>query len=83
MALQKFDDWKDVKDCNECESWWLNQCDGTQIGVERPCKAFKAVRRVSIPDEIKSLRSALETVYGVLTIFAIGWLWLLAVVMFG
>lgn len=80
MEKPIFDEWDDVKDCNTCQEYWNNTCDGSQIGVERPCKAFKAVRRVSIPEEIESLRSALKFVYGAL---AIAYLWLMAVSVFG
>ncbi len=54
-----FDDFPTV-DCNECESWWLNQCDGVREGSQKPCTAFKVVRRVNIPSEIESLRKAVK-----------------------
>lgn len=58
-----FDDFPTV-DCNECESWWLNQCDGVTEGPQKLCTAFKAVRRVNIPSEIERLRSALKCLTG-------------------
>ena len=60
MDKTKFDDWSDVKECNQCEEYWTSACDGTLIGSEKPCTAFKAVRRVSIPLEIESLRKAVK-----------------------
>lgn len=72
MKKQKFDDWSDVKDCNDCECWWVNQCDGLPTGVERTCTAFKATRRVNIPEEIKSLRKALKGICWACIMLAVG-----------
>jgi len=71
MANAKFDDWTDVKECNDCQEYWNNVCDGTPVGVERPCKAFKATRRVDIPLEIKSLRRALNALYVALILYGV------------
>lgn len=49
-----FDEWK--VDCNECERWWLNQCDGVKKGINSPCKSFLATRNVVIPQQIKALQ---------------------------
>lgn len=54
-----FDDFKEV-DCEECESWQLNQCDGVPVGSQRSCTAYKAVRRLNTPQEIKALQKGLE-----------------------
>ena len=54
-----FEDFPKV-DCNECENYWTNSCDGTAIGSERLCKTFKAVRRVNIPIEISALKTRLK-----------------------
>lgn len=54
-----FDDYTPV-DCNQCEAWWLNTCEGVKKGSEKRCTAFKAVRRVDIPLEIESLRKAVK-----------------------
>ena len=50
-----FDDFPKV-DCNECEPYWTGACDGVPVGSEKRCTAFKATRRVNIPEQIKSLR---------------------------
>jgi len=55
---KRFDDYTDVKECTECEHWWTSACDGTSFGSERPCTGFLACRRVSIPEDIKSLQRA-------------------------
>ena len=48
-------------DCNNCEAYWNNQCDGVTVGSERTCTAFKATRREDIPQQIKSLRERIKT----------------------
>ena len=61
MGEKIFDDFSfSCVNCNDCESWWLNQCDGVNKGSEKSCTAFKAVRSVVIPEQIKSLRTAVK-----------------------
>lgn len=62
-----FEDFPTV-DCNECESWWNNQCDGVTEGSQKLCTAFKAVRRVNIPLKIERLRKALKRLIGAIII---------------
>lgn len=57
-----FDDFPEAN-CNQCEPYWTNQCDGASKGSERVCTGFKPVRSVKIPEEIKSLRNNLKWVY--------------------
>ena len=55
-----FDDFPKV-DCNYCERYYLNQCDGAKIGdkaLKRPCKQFLPTRELDMPREIKSLKTA-------------------------
>lgn len=59
---QVFDDFPEV-DCNACESYWTNQCDGTPTGSEKPCKTFKAIRRTDIPLQIKDAQNSLERLW--------------------
>ena len=60
MCKSKFDNWSDVKDCNDCEHYWNKLCDGVPEGSERRCTAFKATRSVDIPAEINALRQTLK-----------------------
>lgn len=55
---KRFEDYPMPVDCNECESYWDNSCDGTPRGTERRCNSFSATRSVVIPAQIKSLQSA-------------------------
>lgn len=70
-----FDDYLSV-DCNDCERWWLNQCDGVKTlseGQKVPCKTFLATRNVIIPQQIKMLQKRvlwLELCVGVLLVVA-------------
>lgn len=65
-----FDDFPEV-DCNACECYWTNQCNGTPTGSEKPCKTFKAIRRVSIPDELKCAQNSLERLWRVVVVWSI------------
>lgn len=47
-------------DCNECERYWINQCEGAKLGSVRTCKEFLATRRTNIPLEIKRLQIAFK-----------------------
>ena len=49
-----FDDFPKV-DCNECERWWMNQCDGADKGTTMRCNSFLATRSVIIPAKIERL----------------------------
>lgn len=52
-----FEDWEEV-DCNQCERYWLNQCDGVKCSNKAqkvPCNSFLATRRVVIPKQIEKL----------------------------
>lgn len=56
MSSQKrFEDWEEV-DCDNCELYYINQCDGVQNDSKKPCKTFVAVRNIKIPQQIKKLR---------------------------
>lgn len=59
QKLKVFDDFPTV-DCEECEHWQLNKCDGHSVGTESSCTAFKVVRRLNTPQEIKALQKGLE-----------------------
>ena len=63
-----FDDFYEV-DCNECECWWTNTCDGVPKGANRSCNSFKATRSVVIPAKIERLESRLNSLsFGVLVL---------------
>lgn len=54
-----FEEWEDV-DCNQCEHYYTNTCDGVQKGKKRTCSAFKASRGIVIPEEIRMLKTRLK-----------------------
>lgn len=57
---KRFEEWEDV-DCNQCERYWDNSCDGAPLkGSRRACTAFSATRSVIIPLQIKRLERRLE-----------------------
>jgi hypothetical protein len=57
---KRFEEWTCKVDCNECERWWTNQCDGVFQGSEKPCKSFLATRRIVIPARVKSLEKRVK-----------------------
>lgn len=70
MEKQIFDNFPEV-DCNACECYYTNQCDGTPTGSEKVCKTFKATRRTDIPLQIKNAQNGLERLRNVVFWFAI------------
>lgn len=64
MSEQKkiFEDFPTI-DCNDCEHWWTNRCDGaktSQNASKTLCRTFKATRGVVIPEQIKWLKTRLK-----------------------
>lgn len=55
-STKRFGDWVDVN-CNECEHYWNNTCDGVCKGSQRACNSFLATRSVVIPAQIDKLRN--------------------------
>ena len=47
-------------DCNECESYWDNSCDGVKVNDKRSCTAFKAVRKSDIPKRVDKLENTIK-----------------------
>jgi hypothetical protein len=46
--------------CEDCSHYWDNSCNGVLKGSEKLCNSFLATRSVVIPEEIKSLKTALK-----------------------
>lgn len=67
-----FEDFPTV-DCNDCEHWWTNQCDGvktSQNASKTLCRTFKATRSVVIPEQIKWLKTRLKLLTVALAVLA-------------
>lgn len=66
-SQRRFSEWEDCEvDCNQCENYYINRCDGVPKGKKRSCTAFKASRSVVIPEEIKRLKTRLKWLTGAL-----------------
>lgn len=78
---KRFEDWNNV-DCNECEHYWTNTCDGACKGSQKPCNSFLATRSVVIPLQVKSLQNTLKLLTACVVIEAV-WILFLAVKVFG
>ena len=63
MKKQIFDDFPKV-DCNDCENYYTNACDGALQGSERHCKTFLATRGVNLPKRLSELEKDVKA-YGV------------------
>lgn len=75
MDKKRFDEWDELVDCNSCENYYSNTCDGVPVAQKRSCTAFKATRHISIPLEIKWLKTRLKWLYvalGVMSVVLIG-----------
>ena len=70
MSDKRFEDWEDV-DCNGCEHYWDNSCDGTD--TPKSCNCYKANRSVVIPNQIKRLEKSVKwiTWCGIITDLAL------------
>lgn len=55
-----FEEYKPV-DCNDCDHYWNNTCDGVPEATERLCTSFKATRRVILPSRIEAVEQAVES----------------------
>lgn len=77
-----FDDFPTV-DCNECELYWINQCDGVHKAQKRSCTTFKATRGVVIPEEIKWLKTRLKRLTGALIVLGVFQLLILILIILG
>lgn len=42
-------------DCNDCQHYWDDSCDGVPKDDIRPCTAFKATKRTDIPVQLEKL----------------------------
>lgn len=66
---KRFDDYE--VDCNECQYYWLDTCDGVPIEKKRNCTSFKAARTYDIPEQIKQLREELRALERTVNGFAV------------
>lgn len=53
----RFDDWEDVVDCNECQRYYDNSCDGTKVGYKKKCNSFVATRSSDLPARLSNLEA--------------------------
>lgn len=51
----RFDDWKDVVDCNDCHHYWTDTCDGVPPDKRRNCQSYVATRNSDIPKRLTKI----------------------------
>ena len=56
---KRFEDWNEVN-CNDCQHYWTDACDGVSKGSQKPCSSFLATRNTDIPLQIEWLRKRLN-----------------------
>lgn len=69
MIDRRFDEY-DYVDCNQCQEYWTDNCDGVPERSERPCTSFKAIRAIDIPQEVAALRTQVKVLTAGLAIIA-------------
>ena len=74
----RFDDWEDLVDCNKCQRYFDDTCDGAKVGYKKKCNSFVATRMSDIParlDKLEcddlSMRGDLRIIWATLAIMMI------------
>lgn len=57
-----------VVECNDCQRYWLDQCDGTKVDEAKPCASYIATRKMDIPNKVKALDEKLKNLGCIVTI---------------
>lgn len=57
---KRFDDWVEVE-CNNCERYWTDQCDGVQEGKTKPCGSYLACRKTDYAKRLREVEKKVET----------------------
>ena len=60
MEQKIFDEYE--VDCNDCQRYWLDQCDGSKVNVQKPCSSFLATKKMDIPEKVKSIEEKYENI---------------------
>lgn len=68
----RFDDWEDAVDCNDCEHYLTNKCDGVSEGATKPCNSFSATRKVLFPERLEALEQAVRSLRVTVALIGIG-----------
>lgn len=68
---KRFEDFQKVE-CNECDNYWNDTCDGVPKDTEKPCNSFLATRSIVIPARLNDLEKCVKWLT-VLVCILIGW----------
>ena len=55
-------------ECNNCQRYWLDQCDATKVDDTKPCNSYIATRKMDIPDKVKVLDDKVKSLGTCVTI---------------
>lgn len=64
-----FDDY--YVDCNECQHYWNDTCDGVPSNKERACTSFIATTKVDLPKKLNALEKKVQFIGSVLMVYCI------------
>lgn len=53
-----FDDYE--VECNDCQHYWDDTCDGVPIGTKRKCDSFIATRTTDIPLQLSFVKKKVD-----------------------
>lgn len=70
MSTSKIFDDFDVE-CNNCQRYWLDQCDATKVDESKPCNSYIATRKMDIPQKVKALDDKVKSLGCIVTITAV------------
>lgn len=56
---KRFDDWVEVE-CNDCERYWTDQCDGLPEGKTKPCGSYMACRKTDYAKRLRAVEKKTE-----------------------
>ena len=69
MEHKIFDDY--YVDCNECQHYWNDTCDGVPSNKERACSSYIATKKVDLPNKIMLLERKVKNLQATQTLFSI------------
>lgn len=67
-------------ECEGCQHYWNDTCDGVKQGSQKACTSFIATKRTNIPEQIKNLEKRLVRSENNLVI-VVTWLLIVTIIM--
>lgn len=58
-------------ECNDCQRYWLDQCDGAKVNTTKSCTSFLATKNTDIPHKLSKLDDKVKSLGTAVTILEI------------